>query len=234
MIMSLQIAGVIFIIALLGYILFLQIKLARKNIFIESTVKRLSGIEKSRSMDEMMAFLSELQRLAQYRSFFSDNFLDDNKLNFIVENEKDYKTYIHYTKEEADAKSIMQDGFRFAESFYRTALPVSKDKLDLIIKHNSRKFFGEYLMIITISNDIVNFYSMELEKAGVNTFSFENVLTEAPPVQNENSDLVYQLPPQFVKGYIKYTTGEIFKNPGFDPFYNSPAFIKNISRLKNN
>lgn len=232
--MSVQIIGVIFIIALFVYIIFLHIQITRKNIFIESTVKRLSGIEKSRSMDEMMAFLSELQRLTQYRSFFSDKFLNDNKINFIVENEKDFKTFIHYTKEEADAKSILQNGFMFAESFYRTALPVSKDKLDMVIKHNSRKFFGEYLMIITISNDIVNFYSMELEKAGVKNFSFENVLTETPPVQNENSDMVYQLPSQFVKGYINHITGDIFKNPGFDPFYNSPAFMKNISLLKNN
>ena len=232
--MSLQIAEVILIIALLGYIIFLHFRLTRKNIFIETTVKRLSGIEKSRSMDEMMSFLSELQKLTQYRSFFSDKFLDDNKLNFIVENEKDFKTYIHYTKEEADAKSILQNGFRFAESFYRTAIPVSKDKLDLVIKHNSRKFFGEFLIIINISNDIVNFYSSELEKAGVMNFSFENVLTETTPEKNDNADLVYQLPSQFVKGYINHITGEIFKNPGFDPFYNSPSFMKNISLLKNN
>ncbi len=232
--MSVQIAGVIIIIALFGYIIFLHVQLTRKNIFIESTVKRLSGIEKSRSMDEMIAFLSELQILTQYRSFFSDKFLDDNKINFIVENEKDFKTFIHYTKEVADAKSILQNGFMFAESFYRTALPVSNDKLDLLIKHNSRKFFGEYLIIITISNDIVNFYSMELEKAGVKTYSFENVLTETPPAQNENSDMVYKLPFQFVKGYINHITGEIYKNPTFDPFYNSPAFMKNINLLKNN
>ena len=231
--MSLQIAEAILIIVLLGYIIFLHFRLTRKNVFIETTVKRLSGIEKSRSMEEMMSFLSELQKLTQYRSFFSDKFLDDNKLNFIVENEKDFKTFIHYTKEEADAKSILQNGFMFAESFYRTALPVTKDKLDLIIKHNSRKFYGEYLIVISISNDIVNFYSMELEKAGIKNYSFENVLTETTPFQNDSSDIVYKLPPQFIKGYINHISGEISKNPGYDPAYNSPAFMKNISLLKN-
>lgn len=230
--MSIQIVEVVFIVALLGYIIFLHIQLAKKNVFIESTVKRLSGIEKSRSMDEMISFLQEIQKLNQYNSFFADKFLDESTINFIIENEIDLKTYMHYTKDEADAKNILKNGFMFAESFYKTALPVTKDKLDLIIKHNSRKYFGEYLIIICISNDIVNYYSMELEKAGIQNYSFENILTETSPEYNDNSDLVYQLPNQFVKGYINHITGEILKNPGFDPYYNSPAFMKNIDLLK--
>jgi hypothetical protein len=83
--MSIQIVVVIFIVALLGYIVFLHIQLAKKNIFIESTVRRLSGIEKSRSMDEMMAFLQEIQKLSQYSSFFTDKLLEDSTINFILE-----------------------------------------------------------------------------------------------------------------------------------------------------
>jgi len=231
--MAIQIVVGIFIAALLGYIVLLHIQLARKNIFIESTVKRLSGIEKSRSMDEMMAFLLEIQKLSQFSSFFTDKFMEDNTINFILENDKEQRIYMHYTKDEADARSILKDGFKFADSFYKTALPVSKDKLDLIIKHNSRKFFGEYLIIICISNDIVNYYSMEIEKAGIKNCSFENILTETPPSGNENSDLVYQLSSHFIKGYINHRTGEIVNNPGFDPWYNSPGFMNNIDRLKN-
>jgi hypothetical protein len=231
--MSVQTVEILFIAALLVYIIYLNIQLTKKNFFIETTVKRLSGIEKSRNLEEMLAFLSELQKLNQYRSYFSDNFIDDRTLSFIVDNERDFKTYIHYTKEKEDANSILKDGFRFAESFYKTAVPVSKDKLDLIIKHNSRKFYGEYLIVIIISNDVANFYSLELEKAGIRNFTFENVLTENPPVINENSDLIYQLPRQFIKGYINHVTGEIFKNDDFDPWFNSPSFMKNVGLLKN-
>jgi hypothetical protein len=230
--MSVQIWVGIIIAGLLVYIIFLQIQLTKRNVFIESTVKKLSGIEKSRSMDEMMIFLHEIQKLDQYSVFFSDKFLSGSTIDFILENEKELRIYIHYTKEEKDAKNILQNGFKFAESFYKTALPVSKDELDLVIKHNSRKFYGEFLIIICISNDIVNFYSMELEKAGIKNHYFENILTEKPPSRNDNSDLEYQLPFQFIKGFINYRTGEIFKNPGFDPWYNSPAFMKNIDFLK--
>ena len=231
--MAIHIVAAVVFVALLGYIIFLHIQLAKKNIFIESTVRRLSGIEKSRSMEEMVVFLQEIQKTSQYSSFFSHKLLEDSIINFIIENDKELRTYSHYTKDEADAKSILKDGFRFVDSFYKTALPITKDKLDLIIKHNNRKYYGENLIIISISIDIVNFYSMELEKAGIKNYSFENLLTETPPSRNDNSDLLYQLAPQFVKGYINVRTGAIVKNPGFDPWYNSPAFMKNVEILKN-
>ncbi len=231
--MATQIALLVLIIALVVYSVYLHIQLTRRNIFIETTVKRLSGIEKSRNMDEMMAFLSEIQKLSLYSSYFTNKLLDKKSIDFIFENDSEMRNYMHYTMEESDVKNILSDGFMFVNSFYKTALPVTKDNLDLKIKHNSRKFFGDYLIIISISNDIVNYYSMELKKAGIKNHTFENILTELSPARNENSDLIYQLPSKFIKGYINHKTGEIVKNPAFDPWYNSPSFSKNIERLKN-
>ena len=86
--------------------------------------------------------------------------------------------------------------------------------------------------MICISNDVANFYSYELGKAAIPNCSFENILTETPPVKNDNSDLVYQLSSQFIKGYVNHRTDAIVKNPGFDPLYNSPDFLKNIGLMK--
>jgi hypothetical protein len=230
--MEIHITFGIIIIMLLGYIIFLHLRLAKRNIFIETIAKKISGIEKSRSMDEMIELMHGIQNFSQFHSSSPDKLLEENTINFILENEKDTRIYMHYTKYEDDAKSILREGFKFANSFHKTALPVLKDKLDLIIKHNSRKYFGDYLIIICISNDIVNFYSMELEKEAIRNYSFENILTEIPPSKNDNSDSVYQLPFQFIKGYINHRTGEIVKNSAFDPWYNSPQFIKNIDLLR--
>ncbi len=230
--MATQIILLVLIVALIVYSIFLQIQLTRKNIFIETTVRRLSMIEKTHSMEEMMAFLQEIQRVSQYSSYFADKLLEKETIDFIFENIKDMRIYMHYTKNAADAKSILSDGFKFANSFYKTALPVSKDKLDLKIKHNNRKFFGDYLIIITISNDIVNYYSMELEKAGIKDYTFENILTETTPARDDNTDHIYQLAPQFIKGYVNHKTGEVVRNQVFDPYYNSPTFQKNIDLLK--
>ena len=217
---------------LIIYIIFLHIQLVRKNVFIESTVKSLSGIEKDWKIDELLKFLEEIKKLNYYSSFFSDKLFEDKTLSYILDNLSDANVYIHYTKDEIDAKSILTDGFRFVDSFYKTALPISNDKLDLIMKHNSRKFFGDYLIIICISNKIIKSYSSELQKAGIKNYFMENVLTESPPVKNENSDLVFLLPEQFIKGYINHRTGEIVKNPDFNPEYSSPSFMKNIDELK--
>jgi len=230
--MATQIVLLLLIIALVVYSVYLQVQLTRKNIFIETTVKRLSGIEKSRSIDEMMAFLGDIQKLSPNSSYFQSKILDEDTTDFIYENYSEMKTYMHYTMDEADAKNILANGFRFVDSFYKTALPVTKDNLDLKIKHDSRKFFGDFLVIICISIDIVNFYSKEMEKAGIKNHSFENILTELPPSKNENSDLTYQLSNKFIKGYINHKTGEIIKNPEFDPWYNAPAFKKNLETLR--
>ena len=230
--MTIIITLITIIIALFGYIIYLHIQLSKKNLFIETTVKRLSGIEKNRSMEEMMSFLQEIHELKQFSVTFTDKLLEENTLKFILENGKNMRSYIHYTKDETDARSIVQNGFKFVDSFYKTALPVSNDKLDLKMKHNSRKFFGDFIIVICISNDVANYYSYELGKAGIRNYSFENILTETLPVKNDNSDLEYQLSSQFIKGYVNHRTGKIVKNSDFNPLYNSPNFLKNIDLLK--
>ena len=230
--MALQILEAVIITGLLVYIIYLNIQLSKKNIFIETTVKKLSGIEKTRSMEEMMDFMKEINKTGLYQPVTPDKFLEESTTNFILENEERLKIYMHYTRDEADARNILKVGFRFVNSFYKTALPVTRDKLDMIIKHNSQKYYGHYLVIISISKEIVKRFSAEIKKAGLNNISFENVITDEPPLRNENAEPEYILPHQFIKGYINHITGKITKNPDFDPSYISPAFEKNILTMK--
>jgi len=230
--MTLHILGIVIIAGLIVYIIYLQLQLSKKNIFIETTVKKLAGIEKTRSMEEMMDFLKEISKAVPYQTSTTDKLLEEKTINFILEDEEKLKIYMHYTREESDARNILKAGFRFANSFYKTALPVTKDKLDIIIKHSSQKYYGHYLIIISISDETVKRYSSEIRNAGLRNISFENLLTDIPPVRNENSEPVYLLPRQFVKGYINHLTGEITVNPDYDPHYTSPAFGKNLTDLK--
>jgi hypothetical protein len=223
-----EILVALLIVVLLGYIVFLHIQLVKKNLFIESTLKRLSGIEKNRSAEEMVRFLQEIRKVGNYNAFFTDKLFEEKPMGFLLENEESSRIFIHYTKNENDARNIMREGFMFADSFYKTALPVSKDKLDLMIKHNGRKSFGDYLIILSFSQMVFDHYSMEIEKKGIRGLSVENVLTEKPPYKNDNSDLIYQLSNKFVKGYINHQTGEITRNPDFNPAYDSPMFEKNL------
>jgi hypothetical protein len=224
----------IIIAVLIVYIIFIQMRMIRKNIFIESIVKSLTGIEKDWKKDELLRFLGEIRKSNYFSSYFKDIPFEDETLSYILDNVGDTNIFIHYTKDEKDAKSILTSGFRFVDTFYKTALPVTDDKLDLIMKHNTRKYFGDYLIVICISNKIIENYSSELVNAGIKNSFIENILTESPPSRNENSDLVYLLPKQFIKGYINHATGEIVKNPDFNPDYNSASFMINIDKLRIN
>jgi hypothetical protein len=229
--MTTQITLGLLIVVLLGYIIYLHLRLSRKNLLIESTVKRLSGIEKNWSVEEMMLFLREIKKVSHYSSFFTENLFEEKPIGFLLENQKDSRVYIHYTKEEIVAENIIKEGFRFADSFYKTALPVSNDRLDLLIKHNGRKSFGNYLIVLCISDKLFEHYASELDRKGLKDYSVENILTEKAPFRNENADLVYELPNKFVKGYINHHTGEIKANPEFNPFYDSRLFERNIDQI---
>jgi hypothetical protein len=231
--MTLVILLIIVIILLLGYIIFLNIRLAKKNLFIESTVRRLAGIEQNWSPEEMMRFLSEIKKASHYGSFFTDKLFEEKPMGFLLEDENNSKIYIHYTKDEADARNIIREGFRFADSFYKTALPVTHDRLDLLIKHNGRKSFGNYMVIICISEKIFHHYSGELDKKGLKGVAVENVLTVTQPFRNENADIIYQLSNKFIKGYINHQTGEIISNPDYNPLYDSALFVQNLELFKN-
>jgi len=218
----------IIIFALLAYIIYLHVQLTKKNLFIDSAIKRLYGADKTWSNDEMMSFLHEIRKVHHYGTMFNDKLFEEKPLDFLLENEKDSKIFIHYTREEEVARNIIKKGFMFADSFYKTALPVNRDRLDLLMKHNSRKSFGDYLIILNLGNKIADRYTQEIEKNMIRGISLENLLTETQPTKNENGDLIYLLPNRFVKGYINHQTGEIIRNPEYDPNYDSSAFIKNL------
>ena len=222
----------IILVILLGYIIFLHIQLTRKNIFIETTVRRLSEIESNWSAEEMMKFLREIRRNKQYSSFFSDKLFDEKPMKFLLSEERNSRIFIHYTRMKEDAENILKTGFIFADSFYKTAQPVTSDRLDILIKHNTRKSFGDYLIVLSISDKLFHHYASILDKENLKEYSVENLLTETPPFINDNGDLTYQLSKRFVKGYINHQTGEIVANPEFNPANDSPAFENNINIIK--
>jgi len=230
--MAFQISLLIIIILLLIYIVYIQIRLTDRNRIIESIIEKLTGTESKLSNDELSRLISELPPANIKRVQPEDKLFDEKSMNFIFGNTAGSRVYIHYTGDEETAEKIIEEGFRFTDTFHRTALLVTNDRLDLMIKHNTRKFYGRYIIVITISDETVMRYTGELEKAGIVNYSFESILTEVPPQKNENSETVFILAPPFVKGYINYLTGEFRENPRFDPSYNSPQFSRNIKRIR--
>jgi len=216
--MGMEIFLLIVILLLAIYIAYLHTKLIKRDIQFETLLKKT-------------AFPKEVSNFDELRN---EKIFDDDVLKFILEYENRAKIYLHYTKFRSDAENILKEGFRFAESFYKTAFSVTSDRLDLLIKHNSKRYYGDYVVVICISDKIIKYYNDEIAKAGIKNCHYENILTERPPEKNDNADTVYVLPAKYIKGIINHRTGEIIKNPDFDPDYSSPWFELNIEKLKSN
>ncbi|HOZ13667.1 MAG TPA: TetR/AcrR family transcriptional regulator [Tenuifilaceae bacterium] len=148
-------------------------------------------------------------------------------LNFIFEDDSNRLIFIHYTKDEYTARKIIQEGFRYTETFYNTAEQVVNDKLDLMYKHNMYKYYGNYVVVIVITRELFTYYANEVKSRGINIY-IENIFSETPPSLNENEDKVFTLPNQFIKGYVNYENGSIVFNSNFNPSYNSPIFERNL------
>ena len=221
----------VIIILLSIYVIYLNIKLINNKMVLRNIIRIITGENKNPDRQEIHRLISELLRL-NIRSYIHDSkIFEDRTLSFILENEHERKIYLHYTMLEEDARNIMLEGFRYVETFYRTAIPVTSDKLDLLMKHNDRRLYGDFVIVICISSDLVEDYIRIIEGSGLKNYSFENLITEIPPEVNENSDPVFVLPRQFIKGYFNHKTGEIHSNNLFNPGYISPEFIKNAENL---
>ena len=214
------------------YIFWLHYRLMKKNLFIDSIVERLSKLEKNWNKEYVKKFLNRLQHIDAESMITEDKILHENILAYITGNQG-CKTFIHYTRQEETAKMILSQGFKFAESFHKTAEEIGSDQIDLIYKHSIRKYFGKFIIIICQSDKIISYYETHLKKLENVNLNVEQILTEISPILNENQEEIFTCPKQYVKGYLNYETGRIVSNPVFNPEYDSTIFAKNLAQAGN-
>lgn len=217
----------IVIVLLLVYILYLQLRLAKKNHIIESYISRLQQKEEEWSKLEIPGIDHTFSK-----KIVKDQFLNDDIYNFLFGDNKEVKIYLHYTRTKVVANDILNEGFKFVNSFYKTAELVFNDKLYLMHRHNEHKQFGEYVIVICISKKNFNYFTQELSKLQAKNIAVEQILTEVNSLIDENGEEIFTSPKQFIKGYFNYVTGSIVTNPYFNPDYLSPKFEENLFSLK--
>jgi hypothetical protein len=192
-------------------------------------------VEKSGSKLEKKDIISFLENLKDpdYPGIVTKDKLLDNRIsNFLFENDKQIKLFLHYTPRKDVADKILKEGFKFVNSFYKTAEYIYNDDLYLVHRHHEHKQYGKYVMVICISKDTYDYFSGELSKLKAKNISVEQILTKEPSYKDENSDDIYIFPKQFIKGYFNYTDGTIITNPDFNLNYHSEIFNENIEKLK--
>jgi len=217
----------ILIILLLIYILFLQLRLAKKNHIIESYLLNLQKKQEDWNRNEFQSITDNFGKKA-----IKDKFLNDDIYNFLFGDNEEVKIYLHYTREKQVANEILSEGFKFVNSFYKTAELVFNDKLYLMHRHNEHKQFGEYVIVISIAKKNFNHFTQELSKLQAKNIAVEQILTEVPHQIDDNGEEIYTSPRQFIKGYFNYLNGTIVTNPYYNPDYLSPKFDDNLKKVK--
>jgi len=195
-------------------------------------VGKLTKLEKEWDTEHVLNLLEKLRQLSNESNLKRDRLFDEKVMKFLFANDDDSKIFAHYTKDEKVAKKIFEEGFMFVDSFEKTVEQIIDDSVDLTYKHNIRKYYGKYIIIICISNEVYNHYDSELKRLDKHNIQVEQILTEHPSCINENNDEVFTLSKHFIKGYVNYETGAIEYNPKFKPYFNTPAFNDNLNRLK--
>ena len=221
---SLLNSGINELLILIGfiYIIYLHFKLEKKN-------EKINGIEAKMQELKQILGMSYLQSDTYYKQpKKSVHIFSDQILNFFQENINQNKIFLHYTKEKEVADKILEEGFRFAENFDKTAVEINKDNKHLAYQHQRYKDYGKYILVIAISREVYRHYNSYDDGNTQNEFVPEQLLTEKEPFYNDELDLVFTLHPNFIKGYIDMETGFIKRNPSFSPSYDSKQFQSNI------
>jgi len=219
------------IVILFVYITYLHLQLSKKNFLIKSYLDKSTKNNKNNERQDILSFLENLRNPDYKGTVTKDKMLDKRFSKFLFENDQEIKLFLHYTAQEKVAEKIIREGFKFANSFYKTAEYIYNDELYLIHRHHEHKQYGQYVIVICISNNLYNHYSEELNKRKAKNVAVEQVLTENPSYIDDNSDEIFILPKQYIKGYFNYLEGTIVKNPEFNYNYNSPKFDENLSKL---
>jgi len=140
--------------------------------------------------------------------------------------------YTHRTDNEIIAIKILENGFKFTESFYKTTDIVIDNPVNINYWRILRKAYGKYVVVISFAKKLLEHYeSILMERLDRNIVEVQQILTEKEPEQDENNEEVYTLSRQYIKGYFNEETEKIVYNPHFNPDYDSPVFNSNIDRI---
>ena len=153
-----------------------------------------------------------------------------DKLASLLSGDQDNFIFLHNTKNRESAESIMRNGFNFESQLaYSTDRVNPRDTVEISYFLVERKDYGHHTIIIEINKALFLRYTRLAESTNLH---FEDILTVTIPVISENDEYIYTLSHHYIKGIYNIKTGEMTHNADFDPMFESPMYLQNFNRLK--
>ena len=143
--------------------------------------------------------------------------LTDELSEFIMPENDRIEMFSHRTFSEEIANKIIEEGFRFRDSFQKTTDQIVNDIVYIRYWDSLRKHYGPYIVILAFAKSVYTEISEKLNPK----FEIQQALSQIMEAGEEDDleDCKYELPKQYVKGFVNRETGEIARNPDFNPGY---------------
>lgn len=216
----------VIIIAITMIIAYPYIKLmGNKKLFNKlSNAFNLKGHKKMTNIE----IVDKVIQFRQLKLTNHSNELPDKIRSFIQTNLSDFRVFMHFTSDRSVAEQIIKEGFKYSESFYKTTQEISRDIKDLDYKLQLYRQYGDFLIIINIPKELLDFAQKENEP-----IKHDSLVDSAISLYNSNDDLGYKLSSIFIKGYIDVNNNTIIKNNGFLKGFNINDFQDQIKERLN-
>lgn len=137
----------------------------------------------------------------------SQDILIQKIINYSKEDYNKSFMYMHLTPTKTIANKILDEGFKYHESLYKTSQELLPDLIDLRYKLMLYKQYGKYLVIIAIPKNLYDYINKRIIASKRNLL-VEMVLSS----EIDEDDFNYILNPTFIKGYIDIEKREIINN----------------------
>jgi len=155
--------------------------------------------------------------------------LTDELSTFILPENDRIEMFSHRTFSQEVADKILEEGFKFRDSFQKTTDQIINDLVYIRYWDGLRKHYGPYIVIIAFSKSV---YTKITDKLN-SKFEIQQALSTITDTGTDEDleDCMYLLPKQYVKGYINRENGEMSKNDDFNPDYIPPYLDEQIDYL---
>ena len=136
--------------------------------------------------------------------------IQETLFSFIRKSLSDSRVYIHFTRERSVSEKIMREGFRYSDSFDKTAAELSPSKIDIKYKYQLYRDYGSFLIVICIP-----LKRFDAHKSGGMDTKHDTLYNLGLSELDPREELEYQLAPKYVLGYIDLEENRIYKNENY-------------------